>query len=484
MSDGGERRGGARRVGGGSGDGVLGAGTGGATSRPSGSASGVGDPGGVAPGGVAPGGVAPGGVAPGGIAPGGIAGAPPAATLVPLGLVALPMGVGLLAELAGWLVVAAGAPLHAGWYGWPALLLGVHLVVIGGLLLPVLGAGWQLTPVVTATPLPPWALAVARGAGPAVVLGASCLWIGLAGPTLLGAVGAALVIAGLVARSLTVAALLARARGRVGVRAWLLGAEAASWVGLGYAAALYAGTLGHPVLADPVAGIGRHVALLAVGWIGGWEIGLAGLLLPMFALGREPPPGLLLVAGLLWFGGLAAAAPALWAAGAALAVVLLLRSLLGAARGLVHAGPGLVQASGALVGLSAVAVGAVSGAVAPHVLVAAAFVLWLLPLQHGVAARVVPFLLWARVLAGRSSAAPTSLVDARVAWAQAAAGVVGGLLLVGGLAVAVEPLARAGAALLALGAALHLATVAGAGRNVFRAWRAAVALPGTTSEVP
>ncbi|MDP2316370.1 MAG: hypothetical protein Q8P41_25960 [Pseudomonadota bacterium] len=412
-------------------------------------------------------------------------GVPVLTTLAPLRLVALPMALGLLAELAGWILVAAAAPLHAGWYGWPALLLGAHLVAIGGLLLPVLGAGWQLTPVVIAAPLPPWALAVAGRTGPAAALGAVLLWAGMGGATAVGAVGATLLIGVLVARSLTVVPLLARARGRVGIRAWLFGAEAALWGGLGYAALLYAGKLGYPVLADPVAGIGHHVGLLAVGWIGGWEVGLGALLLPMFALGHEPRPGPLLVAALLWFGGLAAAAPLVWAAGAGLAVGLLLRSLFGAGRGLATAGPGLVQAGAALLGLLAAALGAALGVVPPHALVAALFTLWLLPFQHGIAARIVPFLLWAHLLAGRAGApAPGSLVDARMAWAQAAATGLGGLLLVGGLATMNEGVARAGAAALALGSALHLATIAGAAIHVFWAWRAAVALPGTASEVP
>ncbi|MFN7147040.1 MAG: hypothetical protein ACK4YP_24935, partial [Myxococcota bacterium] len=256
---------------------------------------------------------------------------------------------------------------------------------------------------------------------------------------------------------------------------------------LGYAAALYLGKLGHPVLADPIAGVGAHAALLAAGWVGGWAIGLGALLLPMFALGREPRPGPMLIAGALWFGGLFAGAPIVWAAGAGVAVALLLRSLLGAGRGLAAVGPGLVQAAIALLGLLAVAVGAV-GDVPAHVLVAAAFALWLVPLQHGVATRVVPFLLWAHVLApargAASTVAPASLVDARVAWAQTVATALGGLLLVGGLASDAEGVAHVGAAGLAVGAALHVVAVAGAAARVFFAWRAAVALPGTPSEVP
>lgn len=412
------------------------------------------------------------------------------ATLVPLGVVAGPMALGLLAELVGWAILALHAPLLAGWYGWPALLVAVHLVAVGGLLLPVLGAGWQLVPVVLAAPLPAAVLRAAKFAGVSATVGALLLWAGLGGALRVGAMGAALVVGALLVRSVAVVSLLAGrpgASGRLGIRAWLLGAEASLWAGLGYAVALYAGKLGHPVLADPIAGIGHHAALLGLGWVGGWEVGLGALLLPMFALGREPRPGPLLVAAALWFGGLAISAPRVWAVGALLAVALLLRSLASAGRSVLAVGPGLAQAGLALSGLAATALAAATDAVAPHVLVAAAFALWLVPLQHGVAARIVPFLLWAHVLApvmapGRAAVAPTSLVDSRVAWAQAAATALGGIVLVGGLAAGLEGLAHTGAAGLLVGAALHAATLLGVATRTFLTWRAAVALPGTTSE--
>lgn len=403
-------------------------------------------------------------------------------TLVPLQLVLLPMGLGLLAELAGWLVIASVAPLQTGWYGVPSLLLGVHLVAIGGLLWPVIGAGWQLVPVVTTRPLPVAAIRVAALVGPSAVLGAGLLWVGMAGATRIGALGATLLILCLLARSLTVVPLLIRSSGRRGVRAWLLSAELALWVGLVYAGLLYLGRLGYPVLQSPISGVGHHVALLALGWIGGWELGLASLLLPMFALSREPPVRPFLLAALMWFSGIALSLPVLWAAGAVLAVLLLGRSLLGAARGLRAAGPGLLQAALALLGLFGVALAAASGEVAPHAVVAALFVLWLLPLQHGVASRVLPFLLWSQLLAGRSSVPASSLVDRRLVWAQAGATAMGGVGLVLGLVLSLEPVARGGAFLLATGALFHLLTVAGAGASTFLAWRAAVALPGTRSE--
>jgi hypothetical protein len=407
-------------------------------------------------------------------------------TLVPLRLVAIPMVAGLVAEVVGWAVIAGAAPLNAGWYGWPSLLLGVHLVVIGGLVLPVVGAGWQLSPVVVARPLPPGLARLAGRVGPAAVLGALLLWIGMAGARWVGAIGALLVIGALITRSAALVPLvwhgLSGARGRIGIRLWLLAAEGCLWGGLGYATVLYAGRLGHPVLADPIAGVGHHVALLAVGWIGGWEIGLGALLLPMFALGREPPSGAFVLAGLAWFGGVILGSVVLWAAGAALAAGLLLHALIGGARTKVGAtprGPGLTQAGLALVGLLGVAIGAATGVLTGPALVAGVAAAWLLPLQHGVALRVVPFLLWAHLLAGRPGPAPATLTSTRAGWAQVAATAVGGAMLVGGLAAALEGVARAGAALLAVGAALHMVTVMGAGARAALAWRAAVALPGT-----
>ncbi|MDP2305628.1 MAG: hypothetical protein Q8P18_06345 [Pseudomonadota bacterium] len=414
-------------------------------------------------------------------------------TLVPLRLVAIPLVSGLLAELFGWGVIAGAAPLNAGWYGQPSLLLGIHLVVIGGLLWPVVGAGWQLSPVVVATPLSPGLVRLAGRVGPTAVAGALLLWIGLGGVPWVGALGAALVIGALIARSAGLVPLLSRGLARtpgptgapgpggsrrVAIRLWLLSAEACLWGGLGYAALLYAGKLGYPVLVDPIAGVGHHFALLAVGWIGGWEVGLGALLLPMFALGREPPTGAFLVAGLAWFGGVLLGSVVLWAFGAALAGgLLLLASRGGGVR--VARGPGLAQARIALVGLLAVAAGAAMGVLTGPALVAGVAVAWLLPFQHGVALRVVPFLVWAHLLAGRSGSAPAALASARVGWAQVAATGVGGVLLVGGLAAGLEGVARAGAAALAMGAALHLVTVMGIGARAAAAWRAAVALPGT-----
>lgn len=408
-------------------------------------------------------------------------------TLVPIHLVLLPMGLGLLAELAGWLLLSGAAPLQAGWYGSPSLLLGVHLVVIGGLLWPVIGAGWQLTPVVTTRPLPPAAHRVAGLVGPSAVLGAALLWVGMAGAIWIGALGASLLILSLLSRSLMVVPLLIRSSGRLGVRVWLLSAELALWGGLAYAALLYLGRLGYPLFGNllftnPISGVGHHVALLAAGWVGGWELGLASLLLPMFALGREPPAGPLVLAALLWYSGIALSLPPLWAGGGVIMVLLLGRSLLGAARGLRAAGPGLVQAALALLGLLGATIGAASGLLPPHAVVAGIFVLWLLPLQHGVASRVLPFLLWSQLLAGRSRVAASSLVDSRLVWAQAGATGIGGLTLVLGLVREAEGLARVGAAGLAAGALLHLLSIAGAGTRTFVAWRSAVALPGTSSE--
>lgn len=378
---------------------------------------------------------------------------PDAATLVPFGRVAVPLGVAALAEVAAWALALSPGALDPGWYARPALLAAVHALTVGTLAVAITGAGWQIVPVLAARPHPvrsaPWVNA-------AVLLGAPLLLWGLARPgSVVGHVGATLAVGGLVARGLLVAPALLRARLRPVARAWLAAAELSLLVGLGLALALYAGRAGHPVLADPLGGVELHAALLLAGWAGGWFVGAGGLLLPMFAIAAEPRPALLAVAGAAWFGGLVAGVPALWGVGAVLVAVALGGALWRGAR----AGAPLRQALAGVVGL--VACAAMAPFAPVDATVACGLTLAALPVLRGVAQRIVPFLAWTHAFGHRPRGAPpaSALLAERLAGGQAALSLLGGVGLVAAR-LGWDAGARPAAALLLAGALLHVAVLA------------------------
>lgn len=407
------------------------------------------------------------------------------AALVPLPAVALPLLVGFLAEVPGWVLIAADWPSAGAWYGPPVLRVGIHLVTVGGLLLPIVGAGWQLVPVVTTRPFGAWARRVVGWVDGLVVGGALLLWTGLAGGWGIAAIGALGVVFGLLLRAGVLLPALLRARGRLGVRAWLVGAELALLGGLGLAVHLLGAHLGVWPPGNLLDVVSTHARWMAAGWAGGTVVGLSALLLPMFALGREPPPWPFAALALLWFLGLLPGAAVAWALAAALGVLLLgrathapRRAAPGAAWG---GGPGLVQARLGLLGLGAAAGATLAGCDGP--LIGALLLAgWILPTQHGLATRIVPFLLWAHILADLPAARrppPARLVSPGLAWAQVGVSSTGAVGWIAAIALDLPPLARAGALALALGALLHVATVAGAAVAAFSSWRRAGALPGT-----
>ncbi|MCB9765226.1 MAG: hypothetical protein H6739_35960 [Alphaproteobacteria bacterium] len=317
---------------------------------------------------------------------------PDRAALVDLRLVVWPLGVTALAECAAWVLLArAEGVLSGAWFGHPDLLGATHLITLGVLGLAIQAAGWQLVPVVTARPPPSGWSRIAWGCNALLVGGLLALLSGLwrGGPLLL--VGAGAVIGGLTLRMVAVVLALLSAQGRGLTRAWLLAAEGALAAGLVFAGALVAARAGHSVLPDHLLGIGRHASLLLGGWVGGWILGLGGVLLPMFAVAPEPRGALHGLAWLLWFGGLALGWPILWALGAAVAVTGLLDSLRRRARRGLEAG--VLGAALGLLGLLAVAaiVGARGLGLAA---VALGLTGWGLPFLRGVALRVVPFLSW------------------------------------------------------------------------------------------
>lgn len=391
----------------------------------------------------------------------------PERTLVPLGRVLPLVAVALVAELGAWGALAATGRLAGPWYGVPGLLAAVHGLTVGTLAAAIVGVGWQLVPVVTAHPWRPGLDRVIPAVNAALLVGLPLLTLGWFRPGLW--LGAGLVVAALAARSILVLAALLdpgrQAVGRAAPRAWLVLAEACLLAGVAVGALLWAGRAGVPVLRDPIAGVGLHVRLLLGGWVGGWVVGAGALLLPMFAVAREPRPALLALAGAAWFAGLLAPSPWAFAAGAVLVAVALGGAV---ARGLKRT-PGITQAALGLGVLAALAVagGALPEAALPadaRVLAGLAGVA--LPVLHGVALRIVPFLAWNHLVPGRP--APATLVAPGLAWAQAALGFAGAALAVAGRLGAGEGAARLGPALCALGAGMVAWALA---RAVWTAWR-------------
>lgn len=378
--------------------------------------------------------------------------APDPGTLAPPGRVLLPLLAGAALELVAWSWLWPAEALQGGWLGRVELLRAVHTLALGTLGLSLLGASWQIVPVITARP---WPARLAPGVNGALGLGLLGMLWGFAHPGWVGVAGVALVALALWGRAGGVLLSLARARGRGAVRTWIAGAELCGLTGLGLGLLLWAGRSGHPVLRDPIWGIGRHLGLMVGGLFGGWMVGAGAVLLPMFAVAKEPSPRALYAGAVAWFGGVLLGLPLLWALGAALSVGALLRSLSQGAR----RGPALGQAAFGLVGglLSGVCLGVFGAAAGQGAPVVALFALGLLPVLRGVAQRIGPFFAWSYAARGSIRGAPPV---ARFApegwmWAQAALSLPGGALLVASRTWG--ELARPALALLLLGAGVQLA---------------------------
>ena len=400
------------------------------------------------------------------------------ATLVPPALVAPPLALALLCEAAAWALAAQAGTLGPGfWYGRGDLLAAVHLATVGTLAMAIVGAGWQLVPVVTTRP-------AGRAWAPFAWIVNSLMALGLFGlvagflrhgPWLV--VGAGLLAGGLSLRAAVVVPALLRGVGRPVVRAWLLAAELSLAGGLALALVLAAERAGASILPDRIHGIGLHAGLLLGGWVGGWMLGLGSLLLPMFAVSPEPRPLPLGLAGLSWFAGLWLSWPALWALGALLAAGTLLHALSRRARRQPEAG--IVGAALALLALVGMALALVAGASAPSV-VTAALLCWALPFLRGVALRILPFLVWVHGLGDQGGRAPTvgSLVHPGLAGLSVGTGLLAGLLVLGGGLVEAWPLVRAGALVGLLGALSHLLVLGLALVRARRRRQIHLALPG------
>lgn len=369
-----------------------------------------------------------------------------------------------LALAAAALVLATGslpwlADALAGHYYHPRLLALTHLVALGWVTLAIMGASYQLLPVVLEQPL--WSTRLARwqlawllpGIGGMVGHFATGRWTGLLWAAGLVGLG---VLTHLVNVALTLRAL----------RRWEFTARcvAGAHVGLALTVAfglvLAAARVWGLALGDGFPALHAHAHLAVLGWVSPMVLGVAARAYPMFLLGEGPTPavarlqelGLLLgapavVAGLLWW-------PALRAAG-----VLAVTTALGAhawwlltlarrrkrpaldwgLRFLLTGGLWLPAAGGVGLGLAA---GWLAGPRAALVYAVLGLGGWVSLTIVGMMLKIVPFLVWYRVYAPRVGREPVPALGALSSPALEAAAYV---LLGGGLLALTTAVARGAA---------------------------------------
>lgn len=196
-------------------------------------------------------------------------------------------GAAVAYHVIAWLALLAGAdvfPRFAGGLGWP--LAALHFVTLGVLVMTAIGASLQLLPVATRQPLRStrWPALIWWIYTPGVA--AVALGMGIGAPALLAA-GTLVVVAGLVAYAVLLARNLIGAKGLPAVVAhgWI--ALASLVVVVATALSLAGAYLGAAALAWSIA-LSLHVAFAAYGFMGMLALGLAYILVPMFALSQAP----------------------------------------------------------------------------------------------------------------------------------------------------------------------------------------------------
>ncbi len=326
-------------------------------------------------------------------------------TLVPSKLVVIPVAASLIAEVLAWAFLWAWHPSPA-WYANGSLLASVHLITVGTLAMALLGMGWQLVPVATGVrPKSGWNTAanIINGVG---IVGAFIFAFGLAGtqPGVPSMIGATFVVLAMMARSVMVMREIFPAEGRGMIRMWIILAELSLWAGLGYGLMLLTNRFGSPILGlSPFPTIAIHASLLLIGWIGGWIVAMASILVPMFLVSPEPRSELLGPAALFWFAGVAFGWPVVWLIGAALFALAMSMSLLRRVRKKI--GADLQMALLGIFGLLAVA-GLMLSGLSGVLTVIAALAIFALPVLHGIGLRIIPFLFWTYAFADNVQNAP------------------------------------------------------------------------------
>lgn len=336
-------------------------------------------------------------------------------------------GAAVTFHLLAWLALAAGAaqfPGFAGGPGWP--LAALHLLTLGVLAMTAMGAGAQLLPVATRQPAPGGRALVALWWLYVPSVAAVALGMGWPQPAWLmaGAAGAALALVGW---GVLIARHLVGARGMPGVVLHGWGSLAALAAALAGALVVVAAWNGFEV---PAAGmwLALHRLLAPFGFMGLLALGLAYILVPMFALAHGPAERRQLAAGGAALAALALAsaaefgfAPAVlrgaaWACGVA-AVVLHLRLMASALRSGMRRELGrsfvLVKAGwGALVLALLLALPLAAGRTAPILAPLFGLVVlggWLLSFLLGMLERIVPFLAAMHGSGGRRGLTPSAL---------------------------------------------------------------------------
>ena len=217
-------------------------------------------------------------------------------------------GAAVAYHLLAWLALAAGADELPQFAGGPGpLLAALHLVTLGVLAMSAIGASLQLLPVATRQPVD------AATRAPALIWwlytpGVACLTLGMAWvQAWLAAAGAAAVAVALAGFAWLMARNLRGARGMPAVVAHGWAALACLVVVLATGLSMVAGWLGAPPIARATA-LALHVAFAAYGFMGLLALGLAYILVPMFALAPNPAERPALASAALAMAALALAA--------------------------------------------------------------------------------------------------------------------------------------------------------------------------------
>lgn len=373
------------------------------------------------------------------------------------------MGTGIVAALLGGLALLAWGPaLLAHPLGNPPTLAVTHLFTLGWLAMTIMGATYQLVPVVLEVPLASQRLA--RASYPLLVGGVLAMvagfWLVRTGLLVGGSAAAALA---LMAYAVQIAVTAGRARTARSTRGFFI---------LASAYLLGVAVLGILLATDWRWGfalpdlVPTHLLFALAGWVTLLAMGVSYHLTPMFALSHDAhADGASVVLGcfaggtLLLVAGSALGWPPAWVAAAALlplgAVAVFLRDqvrLLRARRRALDVGLRLVAAGFAYLALTAVVVWLdLAGLV--HIghgaLVVLALVGWLGCLVGGQTYKIVPFLVWYRHYGARAGRGRVPLLREMYRERLANLGSIGlmaaGLLLTTGVAFQLSALERGGA---------------------------------------
>ncbi|HKZ04366.1 MAG TPA: hypothetical protein VJU81_02760 [Methylomirabilota bacterium] len=410
---------------------------------------------------------------------------------VPLGYLAAAAGAYVLAALGVvWL-----APELSRHYYQPRVIALTHLVTLGWITLAIMGASYQIVPVVLGRPL--WSARLARWQLGILVVSVAGMVSHFFRGTSVGLLSAAALLAvGIVLHLVNLAMSLR------GFRGWTFTARA---VVLGYAGlaltTLFGLALGVNRLwlilpGDVLSILHAHVHLALLGWVTPMVFGVSARIYPMFLLAPEPAPAL----GRVQLLGLAAGVPML-VVGLIAAPGLVLPGALGVAAAVAAHGlsviamirgrkrPALdaglrVMLSGALflVPLTAMGLGfaldLLSGPRAALAYAALALGGWISLTIAGAMLKIVPFLVWYRVYSPQAGRAAVPTL-AQLAWprmeALAYALLVSGIILLAlGVGAAEVRWIRGAGVVLVLGA-LALAAALG---HVLRHLAVAARVPG------